>query len=86
MREDNKPMVPANLINNIVVHGEDESEAFRSQATEFSKVISNNISNFQSIQKPYVMMRVCKIERGRGVHSYVDLQRCSGTAKLVKTD
>lgn len=39
MSEDNKPVVPHSLSHNIVVYGEDESEAYRSQATQFSRVI-----------------------------------------------
>ena len=38
MKIDKKPVVPDNLSNIIVVYGEDESEAYRSQATNLSQV------------------------------------------------
>ena len=39
MKSDTMPAVPDNLSNNIVVYGEDESKAYRSQATNFLPLV-----------------------------------------------
>ena len=39
MKLDKKPVVADNLSNNIVVYGEDESEAYRSQAANFLPLV-----------------------------------------------